>query len=63
MRIGEGPTATDRDEAGVSDLREDHRRHLYPLPPLTPLGRIETPKLRLVLMNTSKRRTVERQHQ
>jgi hypothetical protein len=28
MRIGEHPTATDRDEAGVSDLREDHRCHL-----------------------------------
>jgi hypothetical protein len=29
MRIGQRPTATDRHEAGVSDLREDHRRHVY----------------------------------
>jgi hypothetical protein len=38
MRIGEGPTATDRDEARVSDVREDHRRHLYHLHALTPWG-------------------------
>jgi hypothetical protein len=29
IRIGEGPAAADRDEARVSDLREDHGRHSY----------------------------------
>jgi hypothetical protein len=29
VRIGEGPTAADRHEARVSDLRENHRWHLY----------------------------------
>src|SRR3954468_13165109 len=38
IRIGEGPTAADRDEARVSDLREDHRWHLYHLHPLGYLG-------------------------
>ena len=36
IRIGEGPTAADRHEARVSDLREDHGRHSYhPHPPNT----------------------------
>jgi hypothetical protein len=33
LRVGEGPTATDRHEAGVSDFREDHRRQAYHLFP------------------------------
>jgi hypothetical protein len=33
IRIGEGPTAADRHEARVSDLREDHGWHLYHLHP------------------------------
>src|SRR5919197_772897 len=44
MRLGEGTTATRRHEAGVSDLREDHRRQSYHLHPLTQSGRVETPK-------------------
>jgi hypothetical protein len=37
IRIGEGPTAADRHEAGVPDLREDHGRHSFCLhPPITP---------------------------
>jgi hypothetical protein len=34
IRIGEGPTAPDRHEARVSDLREDHGWHSF-LPPPT----------------------------
>jgi hypothetical protein len=34
IRIGEDPTAADRHEARVSDLREDHRWHMYHLHPL-----------------------------
>src|SRR5665648_325785 len=33
IRIGEGPTAADRHEARVSDLREDHGRNFYHLHP------------------------------
>jgi hypothetical protein len=44
MRLGEGPTATRRHEAGVSDLREDHRRQSYHLDPLTQSRSVETPK-------------------
>jgi hypothetical protein len=29
IRVGEGPTAADRHEARVSDLREDHGRNFY----------------------------------
>jgi len=29
IRIGERPTAADRHEPWISDLREDHRRHVY----------------------------------
>jgi hypothetical protein len=29
IRIGEGPTAADRHEARVPDLREDHGRHSF----------------------------------
>jgi hypothetical protein len=37
IRIGEGPTAADRHEASVTDLREDHGWNFYHLhPPNTP---------------------------
>src|SRR5215468_3997015 len=38
IRIGEGPTAANRHEAGVSDLREDHGWHSCCLPPPNTLG-------------------------
>ena len=38
IRVGEGPTAADRHEARVSDLREDHGRHFLS-PASTPPGR------------------------
>ncbi len=36
IRIGEGPTAADRHEARVSDLRENHGWNFYHLHPPTP---------------------------
>jgi hypothetical protein len=38
IRIGEGPTAADRHEARVPDLREDHGWHSWRLHPLNTLG-------------------------
>jgi hypothetical protein len=38
IRIGEGPTAADRHEARVSDLREDHGSHSFSHPPNTQGG-------------------------
>jgi hypothetical protein len=29
IRVGEGPTAADRHETRVSDLREDHGKNFY----------------------------------
>jgi hypothetical protein len=39
IRIGEGPTAADRHEARVSNLREDHGWNFYHLHPPNTLGR------------------------
>jgi hypothetical protein len=39
IRIGEGPTAADRHEARVSDLREDHGWNFYHLHPTNTLVR------------------------
>jgi hypothetical protein len=39
IRIGEGPTAADRHEARVPDLREDHGWHSCCLHPPNTLGR------------------------
>jgi hypothetical protein len=39
IRVGEGPTAADRHETRVSDLREDHGRNFYHLHPPNTVGR------------------------
>jgi hypothetical protein len=38
VRVSESPTAADRHETRVSDLREDHGRNFYHLHPSNPVG-------------------------
>jgi hypothetical protein len=38
VRVGEDPTAADRHETRISDLREDHGRNFYHLHPLNVLN-------------------------
>jgi hypothetical protein len=52
-RVGEGPAATDRHEAGVSDFREDHRRQ-QPYH-LNPRSRYGTPVKVLFLVSAAAR--------